>query len=746
MTVCQKKVRLTVLILLSALSLVWLTAHLWEILPISGQFPQKDPDSVLFARILEQSILKEQTIEIDSYSCFPYKIRLGIAPFYRWFLYTSVKVFYTFFPSCQIDPMHIAGVLPIVFTWLTGLMIILFFNQVCYSTPMFLLCCFFMLPSSSAALVSGFMRLDYDYLISFFIWSWLLICLRFYEERSNFSQLMGGIVVAAFIGTWSGTPLFFFFVTAYGFFLWLFDYAEAEDYLSYCSNSLTIGAMVNIILISPQSLSGEYFSLNKFSYLQPFCVLFGGFACNALCFVKKRGLPRKHGILALALLTVFIGCFFQNQLSESTGFLFQKDPLHVTISEMRALISPSKVLANNSQLSDLLEYFGLVFFALPLFLLLPWNGCRPDGGRLLRFFIGLMIFLAVYQVRYIRWLTIGAGLFYGISIFILWKMIRNALKAGKWHLVMVMVIFVPLMITQSMHNFFWIKKNPTLSEAQVELFNWIRKYTPPTSGYVDDNNPEYGILTHWDEGNTMGYYARRPSVVNNAMWGFKTMADTFSSKSEAEAKGLCEKYGIRYILASPYREQDEKRVSFWNMFKSMPERPEYTLKTINVEEDKDYDKNFYYWLRENLALTSRAAFNPSSHFRTVYVSRVNDKHILPEYFLFEVVAGARVDITSDPFTEVSISLEIQIGLQKFLFKKSADSGENGMTRFILPYSSSFKGGRIRVAEFYKVSFYRDGRLLKASLMAGEESVLKGLDITSDVKILEPDLKMQDNLK
>lgn len=742
----QKKVRLAVLILLSALSMFWLTAHLWETLPIMGQFPQKDPDSVLFARILEQSILKEQAVQIDSYSCFPYQIRFGIAPFYRWFLYTAVSTYFTLFPASNIDPMHVAGVLPILFTWFTGLLIILFFNQVCRSTPMFLVCCFFMLPSCSAAFVSGFMRLDYDYLISFFIWAWLLMCLRFYQTRSNALQLLAGMIVAAFIATWSGSPLFFFFVTAFGFFLWLFDYAEAEDYLSYCANSLIVGAMVNILLISPQSLGEEYFSLAKYSYLQPLCILLGGFACLALYNVKIRGLPRKHGILLLALLSLFLGYFFRNQLSESTGLLFQRDPIHTTISEMRSLVSPPKLLNNSAHFQNLLEHFGLIIFIFPFFILLPWQECTSRGGRLLRFWIGLMICLSVYQIRYIRWLTIGSGLFYGISFFLLWKMARNSLRSDKWRSAWLLAVFIPLMVMQSMHNFFWIKNSMTLSEAQVELFNWVRKYTPPTSGYSDNNKPEYGILTHWDEGNTMAYYARRPSVVNNAMWGFKTMADTFSSKSEAEAIRLCAKYGIRYILVSPQRLHDAGRLSFWNMFKKMPEQPEYSLKMFNVEPDKDFDKNFYYWLRENLALTSRAAFKPSSHFRVAYVSDAYNKQILPEYFLFEVVAGAKVDISADPLTDISVSLELQIGLHKFLFKKNASSGEKGMISFVLPYSSSYKGGRVRVSEIYKASYYRDGKLIKASLVVDEESVLKGLNVTGDLKIVEPDKKMEEEQK
>ncbi|EKD81274.1 MAG: hypothetical protein ACD_39C01882G0004 [uncultured bacterium] len=733
----QKHLKLVILIITSALSLIWLTAHLWEIFPLSGQFTQRDPDAVLFARLLEQSILKGQLIETDSYGCYPYEISVRFPPFYLWFLYRTTLAYFVLFPSSQVDPMVVAGFLPIVVTWVCGIVILLGIYRISRSNVLFLLCCFFMLPGSAVAMASGFFKFDYDFLNAFCIWLWIISYLMFYKQSSNTWALVGALAVALFLGTWTGTPLFFFFATLYGATIWICRSDDAEKVLNYLGSTMLTGSMVNLLTMVPSDLNGEFLSLSKYSYFQPGCVLAGGLGCLFLRGLHVRKISRGVGIAVTFLLLLMLGYMFSDQLLESTGIILRRDPIHKTISELRSSISFSGIIKNNVKLQAVIDAFGWSIILFPFFSLMPWRWCEISQARFLRFWLCLMIILSCYQIRYLRWIVMGCGLYYGITFYLLWNMLKSQFDSSRKGVAFLVIALLPFMVMQSTHNYYWIKSFSTLKDYHVELFSWIRNNTPETSGYSDDNRPEYGILANWDEGNYIGFYARRPSIANNAMWGFKTMADIFSAKTENDAAQLCSKYGVRYVVIPTFKEASGDSYSFWPMFRTMPEKPEYTLLSGEIIHDQDYKNFFYFWLMENLALTQRASFNAGSYFRLVYVSK-SPAHILAPYLVFEKVAGAKVVLKGDASTTCQISLELMIGANNYLYKKSVQTDSNGFVDIIVPYSTSHKGGRIETQPFYKISFYQDGKFTKAKLHVAENDIIAGLDVSTKLEVVNDD--------
>lgn len=729
------RTRIFTIIILSALSFVWLTAHLWEIFPLNGQFTQLDPDSVLFSRLLEQSILKGKLVTYDSYGCYPYDIALQFPPFYPWFLYNATVAYYSIFPGSQLDPMLVAGFLPIVVTWLCIFLVLLTINRISRSTALLLFCSFFMLPGGAVAMASGFLKLDYDFLNAFLIWSWILSYLCFDDNRSKIWQLTGSLAACLFVGTWAGSPFFFFFATAYGVVLWLSDSEDADKLLEYTSVTLLIGGMVNLIMISPEKLNGRFFAFLSYSYFQATCVVLGGLVCLMLKEFRARKISRWTGMAGLLFLSLMLLVVFRGQMTESTGFLFQGDPIHKTISELASPLSFKAILQSNANLRELLKWFGWSIVLFPLFAFLPWTWCDRSKSRFLRFWLTLMLVLTFYQIRYIRWLVVGEGLYYGITCYLLWTMIVGQFKNRASGYVRAVAIIVPLMILQSMHNFHWSTSFATIDKPLVELYTWIRRNTPETSGYFDEKKPEYGILSFWDEGNHIAFYARRPAVVNNAMWGYKTMADIFSAKTEDAARQLCQKYGVRYIVMNTFKERGDGSYTFWNTYKNMPEVPEYSYVTAGIVEDPDYKKTFFFWLLDNLALGTRALFDPAAHFRLVYASDSPDD-VRPPWLLYENVAGARVSVQADPSSVVQISIELTIGKSKYLFKKSQNTDENGLADLVVPYSTSHKGGRIQTEPYYKVSFYKDSVFTKAMLQVAEVDVLAGNDVGMRLELLK----------
>ncbi len=722
----SRKFFLFVIIILSAVSFFWLISHLCESYPWYGQYQQRDPDSVLFTRLLEQSILRGEVVEKDNYGCFPYEIEHGFAPFYLYFLLEFTGLFFTLFPGSQIDPVSVAGALPVIFTWLTSLIIVLTVYKISKDKKLVFFAAFCQLPGVEAAMSGTFMKLDYDFLISFFIWSWISAGALFLESNSAKLKVIAGIIAALFLATWSGAPFFFFFTTLLGFLLWLCKFKEESSYVEFAASGMLIGGAVNLIFGFSYFHEGFLFSLTKYSLFQPLCLVVGGFFLYSLRLLNKFRNPRLTGIVILGIFSGVIFLLFRDQLLQSTGILFQKDPIHATISELISIVDFGKLATSGRFVAKLTEIFSWTVVLLPLFIVIPPMGLSAGNGRQFRYWITLMTALSIYQVRFLRWIGAGGGLVSALIMMNLWEMTFKWLPEKKWKMAKQAFIFLPLMLLFLVQRFPHQISDGNLGDHQIETYNWIARHTPVTSGYIDDKKPEYSILTYWDEGNLLSYYARRPVAVNNAMWGFKTMADIFSSEDEDSAYSLCEEYGVRYILLSTYREFDDKSYGFWPYFKNMPKKPEYKLiyETVPVAEKKEFKNWFYFWLVDHLALTPKGKFPAGSRFRVIFAAKAGDRVLAP-YILFERVKGARFEIRVTPETEVVLSLELTIGTQPFAYKIRKTADNNGKLSFVLPYSNSYRSGRVETDSFYKLAYVENGNKVHATLKVDERDVLEG---------------------
>lgn len=728
----------SLIVILSALSLLWLTAHLFESYPWLGQYPQRDPDSVLFARLLEQSILRGEVIGKDNYGCFPYEVELRFSPFYRHFLFHAANIFFTLFPDSGFDPISVVGFLPIVVTWLTALLVVFTFFRIAQNRNLALLIAFCSLPGLTASSLCFFMKLDYDFLISFFIWSWICASAVFLASPSGTAKIAAGIIAALFLPTWLGSPLFFFFATALGWFLWLGRLPESEAYNEFTSSGMLIGGFVNIVhLLSSGGEHSLTLSLADYSFFQPLCLVFGGFFLFILNYMRGWKYSHYYNVVALGLFLLVIGVLFKESILQSSGLLMKKDPIHQTIGELTALIDSGNIKAG-LVLPALAAFFNWPAALLPLFLFLSPAGLRSDHGRLFRFWVFLMLVLAVYQVRFLRWIGAGGGILPAMVGYSLWTMIRNSLRGDGQKNLKSAVVFLPFLIVLSHNNFYNIRSDGVLTNPQIQTYNWISRNTPPTSGYSDDKVPEYSILAHWDQGNLLAYYTRRPVVANNAMWGYKTMADIFSTTSEAEAWRLCEEKGVRYIFLNTTKQIEGSLCDFWLAFKDKPEKPEYQLSYVDIQRvsSKEYRNWFYFWLQDNLALTPRGKFGASTGFRMVYAAK-SVAEVLSPFFLFERVKGASLQVMTDPGSKLVISLELKAAKMDLAYKDTKIAGPDGKITLTLPYANDYHNGNISIDPFYKLDFQKNGRKLRAKLVVNDQAVVAGQTLgESDLEFVD----------
>lgn len=734
------------LALLSALTLVWLIAHVVEVYPISEQFNMADPDSMLFARITEQSILKGKTLKSDDYGAFPYTIEHGLPPFYMFFLYAVANVFFVVFPKSNLDPMWVVGTLPIIFTWLTALTISFFLWFLTKNKGLTLFCTLALLPGFSASMNSAFLKLDYDFLISFFIWAWLLnlallINKPHLKDIHGFFKnitLLGAAISILFHATWAGVPMFFFIVTLLGFILWLINHPKAPIHNAYAAHTMFLGALCNLIYIYFNEPSAQLISINKYSYFQPLTSLAAALFLYALgskflANIRAHKTQKILGVIILLLATLGLGVLFREQVAQGLGFILKKDPIHATISELRPLFTFSKgAFVPTNFIQEMVNVFGYMAFLLPLLVFLPLKGFRPSTGQFLKVWLLIMIGLSIAQIRYVRWSSIGLSLYSGILLYNFWIILSKHLNNKSFKKLRLVGIFLPLLLLYLSLNFQAIITINRMGNDFTEALSWIKKYTPETSGYFNEEVPQYSILSYWDCGNAINYYAHRPSSTNNAMWGYKTMADVFSALTEKEALALCEKYKIKYILTEPSRGHPDIIYNYWPTFKDMPEVPEYSLSSEPSEAISNYEDYLYFWLIDNLGLTPRAGFEATEHFRLVYVGNTQKNIMVYPYTLFERVEGAKIALELPPNTEAQLSLSIMLDGKEFLYKKKGVSNETGILHLRVPYSNMYLKGRVKTHDFYKISYEQDEKTIKAFALVSEEDVQNGNEVRAQL--------------
>lgn len=721
------KVLITIIVIYGFISLFWLVAHIYERYPWNGMFSIIDPDSLLFARLLEQSVLKGKIVSVDNYGCFPYEITHGLAPIYFTILYYFIATFYTFFPNCGFAPVMVAGTLPIIFTWLLYIVLVFTVWFCSKNKALTILCGACLLPGAGTNMLSGLLKLDYDWAISFCIWSWLCCYCLYSVKKKDVFTLCGGIIATLLIGIWTGSPLFFFLCTLYGIYIFIRKRDDYCLYFEYMYSTLFIASILNILYLFKFGLPAEKFIITKYSWFQIVCSLVSAIFFYVLFRLKDSKKTRLYSYIFIVILSSFVVLALLPIIKESTGFLANKDPIHSTISELTPFYKLKNMNLDGRLVMNVVSTLGWAGVFLPILIFIKPTGFNSKSGETLKDWSIFIIFMAMYQVRYMRWSGIALGLFHLFVFYLLWKILYKLRKKNRLSKTGLFVSILILLIAHVAQSFSFIRYLPTASSEAMEAYAWLKRNTPETSGYGDNNKPEYGILAYWDDGNLINYYAKRPTIVNNAMWGYRTMAEIFCSKSEEEAYKLCKEYKVRYIYINPNRTYGNIQ-GYWPYFKNQPKRPEYKLLVDDIEFAKDYKEYFWTWICDNLALTSKYAFKPAEHYRVVYVGNTEkNEHPFP-YVILEVVEGAELNIEADPESEVTVSLDMQFDGIKYVYKKRLNTNKQGKVTFKLPYTTSHKGGRIITDKIYKILCIQDKNKVKAKVEVPEKSVINGLEV------------------
>ena len=211
-----------------------------------------DPDSLFYYRIIDQAYQKgsEKYIDYDNYGNYPYLFKIGYPRFYFWTVLFVKKICTMLSPT---NEDFLINLFPVITTTITALIIFISLYYLNYPPVFLIFTAFLLIPTFPAFNVGSFGKLDYDHILSLYIWGWLLSSM-FYQDTERKEWLyLGGLFAGLLFGSWIGSLLLFFVVSVVCFVLWLFKSCICTKYLSYCYISIGIAALINtiVVLLSP---------------------------------------------------------------------------------------------------------------------------------------------------------------------------------------------------------------------------------------------------------------------------------------------------------------------------------------------------------------------------------------------------------------------------------------------------------------------------------------------------------------
>ncbi|MCZ6465173.1 MAG: hypothetical protein O7A09_12625, partial [Proteobacteria bacterium] len=262
----------------------------------------------------------------------------------------------------------------------------------------------------------------------------------------------------------------------------------------------------------------------------------------------------------------------------------------------------------------------------------------------------------------------------------------------------------------------------------VEVAEWIRENTPPTSGYLDaEAKPEYAVLSSWTDGHILGYVARRPTVTNNFGDDIgvenPVRADRYYVAEEDAASDILDDLRARYVLLE-YRPTRPRR-NFGP--RSMLSRLYFSDGAAGERATVSREGELREIEHEASAVTRH---------RLVFESRPKPflRGERPGFKLYEHVAGARLEGRAPAGARVEARLPIETNRgRRFEFVTHTRADDRGHYALAVPYASgasgtsgdaAARGGAVRSLDRYAVS--AAGR--SASVAVSEAAVREGLAV------------------
>ncbi len=686
---------IVVIAILAACIFTWSLITFFSQQSLSGRYHILDHDSMMFFRWYEQSLLQGKPIDIDSYQCFPYTQKIGLPPVIRSFYFYFANFLFAIFPNLSIE--HAVGFLPPIALLILISILTAFTWKQTKNYALTILVLFFSFPGIFNKVTHSYLHLDHHFLVGLFIWAWIIFLANFLKSKDDFSKIGGALSVSLLYFTWLGSPMFAGFAFLMGMVYFFFDKELCLEYFEYYSTSLLICAgLMGIYFL--KSGAAQISDMSRFGWFHFCSALVVGFGARFFIFsLKKKNAALWLGLGGIVCIIALLP--MREPIAGGLKFLFAKDFLYKTVGELQPLMTENGQLMSFNKIFD---FFGPEYLLFFLIWVYPPKSLFNRNGKVVRDFIVLFVLLTLNQVRFCRWIAGPLGLFSAVIVYQIVCLLRPVLKDKKMPKLALGLILVPIFVLSLNNKFLFLNKSNEIYKNRIDGYNWIQENTPVTSGYSDENPPEYGVLSFWDRGNEITCFARRPAVVSNTMRGMGTMAQIFSAETESQAYEKCKDKKVRYILTEPNYFSDEY-MAFLKCVSQNASGPEFLF--VSEEDEKKYAgakliDSFYHWLTFKAGMMPQAKFGTSEHFMLVWVSDAKVKGAMPAVMLYQAVEGALIVGKSKPGKKVRLALRVTIDKVVMDYSQVAVSDEVGNYSFRVCYPTKFSSGKVETDEFY----------------------------------------------
>jgi hypothetical protein len=333
----------------------------------------------------------------------------------------------------------------------------------------------------------------------------------------------------------------------------------------------------------------------------------------------------------------------------------------------------------------------------------PGPGARPAHALLL-VWSGAFFLLALAQERFANVFAPGLALTLGVAAGELNGIVKRRLPArARRAFSASLAMLVIAMLTPSALDYRQVLAYSRLAlehravaiSSRRKLLvedaaRFLRDASLPTSGFLDATlQPEYGVLTSWDDGHLVRYRAERPTVQDNFgvfadRRSFELAGRYFDAPDEEAAYRVASQLGARYTLAT----RD-----------GSGQTPSPSPHSVGQR----------LWRRLGNGAPDGSGSAALARHRLVWVRDPprggGDPQEPPpdRVAVFEIVRGARVQGETRPGAPVSVELVLRAGAGRVLYRARTAASAEGRYEIRLPYPTDVPvSPEVGAADVYRV--------------------------------------------
>ncbi len=643
--------------------------------------------------------------------------------------------------------------------------------------------------------------------------------IKFFEinlkEKAVLYSIMSGVMLAAFQLIWSGAPFFAMMILIFILIQYILDdmKGKSTDYLAIAAVPMFLILLISIL---PYFNSENGFSTFFYSWFHIGVALAGIGLPISLSLIsreiKKRGYQPYYYPISIGAFFVFGMLSMKIVLPELYGTILGAPGMifsvheggSATIAEASSIFERPGMLYSNFPITGFLQTDNSVLFSIAIVLLyVAYRIIKTQKPEYVLFLVWTTIMLlAMYgQNRWAYYFAVNAALLVGIAG---GAIINSVLRMGGWQwqidiknigishiLSLVIVIFIVLFFVYPSAIATAIGENPISRwgggdpsgggfSEWFETLTWMRYNTPdPGMDYLAVYNvpknlsapypyPDtaYGVMSWWDYGHVITYWAHRIPNANPFQAGIGggsshlPGASTFlTAKTEEQANdvlyalGINGKPGARYVVSNAYMAYQIMQVfGIWNEDYVPNEVYVYHTQVRTREGMQTVPSERYY---ENMVAklhifdgnslkryrlvheSPRNPYNDEQRYKNIYNFLYEGQIPVENSGLvkvFEFVKGANITGRASPDSTVTISSTIKTNIARTIqYSQTTTSSTDGTYVFTVPYSTTGPiAGETNFDTRPEGPYTVTAGNVTKQVVVGERDVLEGGTLTVDL--------------